>query len=88
MNKYQIEITRTYTTTVYVKCKNKKTLEKVLNDPQLGIEWNASTNLWDHIFEEEMEQCNVTDSYNVVDKDYANQDEFFDLDNELKKTNA
>ena len=60
MKYFKIEVERTYTTEVYVKCKDEKTVQDVLDatfsDRML---FDAQTNLRDHIVEEEMEQCVV-----------------------------
>lgn len=90
MKYYKIEVERTYTTEVYVKCEDEKIVQRILDaTPDRRDEWDAQTNLWDYIFDEEMGQCNVTEQIATVDESYQTEHEiFFDLDNELKKTNA
>lgn len=90
MKYYKIEVERTYTTEVYVKCEDEKIVQRILDaTPDRRDEWDAQTNLWDYIFDEEMVQCNVTEQIATVDESYQTEHEiFFDLDNELKKTNA
>jgi hypothetical protein len=100
MKYYKIEVQRTYTTEVYVKCEDEKIVQRILDaTPDRRDDWDAKTNLWDYIFDEEMQQCNVTETNcSTVDESYQTEHEiylyahkateFFDLDNELKKTNA
>tara|TARA_R110000737_G_scaffold236775_1_gene249194 strand:+ start:473 stop:745 length:273 start_codon:yes stop_codon:yes gene_type:complete len=90
MKYYKIKVERTYTTEVFVKCKDEETLQNFLDaSPTEIMFYDAQTNLWDNIFDEEMEQCNVTEQIATVDESYQTEHEiFFDLDNELKKTNA
>lgn len=90
MKYYKIEVERTYTTEVYVKCEDKETVEDVLNSsPTQEMKWEAQTNLWDYIFDAEMEQCDVRERMIIVDETYQTENKiFFDLDRYLKKTNA
>tara|TARA_R110002094_G_scaffold203907_1_gene174977 strand:- start:23 stop:220 length:198 start_codon:yes stop_codon:yes gene_type:complete len=63
MKYYKIEVERTYNTEVIVKCKDEKTVQDVLDATFSNrMLFDAQTNLWDHIVEEEMEQCVVSDS--------------------------
>lgn len=90
MKYYKIEIERTYTTEVYVKCEDKETVKDVLNSsPTREMKWDLRTNLWDYIFDKEMEQCDVKERIIIVDETYQTENKiFFDLDRYLKKTNA
>ncbi len=93
MKMFKIEVSRTYTTEVYVKCEEKETVEDVLNasppHPSSSLTqemmWDTQTNLWDHIFDEEMEQCNITEQYTTVDESYkTGRIKIIDLDKQLK----
>ena len=86
MKYYKIEVERTYTTEVVVKCKDEKTVQRILDaTPSRRDDWDIRTNLWDCILEEEMQQTNVTEQVATVDvcieKDpYIN----FDLDKQIE----
>lgn len=89
MKYFKIEVERTYTTEVYVKCKDEKTAQDVLDasfsDKMLFV---AQTNLWDHIVEEEMEQCVVLDSITTVEECHKKPDWSFDLDAQIIEDDA
>jgi len=84
MKYFKIEVERTYTTEVYVKCKDEKTVQDVLDATFSNKElFVAQTNLWDHIVEEEMEQCVVLDSITTVKECHKKPDWSFDLNAQI-----
>ena len=89
MKYYRIEVERTYTTEVFVKCKDEDTIQNVLDAASHEkILFDAQTNLWDYIFEEEMQQCYITDQVATVLDKVSNPDCYFDLDSEIIEDNA
>lgn len=91
MKYFKIEVERTYTTEVYVKCKDEKTVQDVLDatfsDRML---FDAQIKLWDYIVEEEMEQCVVLDSITHVEECHKKPRSgwSFDLDAEIIEDDA
>tara|TARA_R100000030_G_scaffold42340_3_gene31819 strand:- start:1048 stop:1326 length:279 start_codon:yes stop_codon:yes gene_type:complete len=92
MKYYKIEVERTYTTEVVVKCKDEETLQNVIDanftDKML---FDAHTNLTDYYFDEEMGQCNVTEEIITIEHEVKNHDDYlgyFDLDKYIIEDDA
>jgi hypothetical protein len=89
MKYYRIEVERTYTTEVFVKCKDEDTVQNVLDAvSHKSILFNAQTNLWDYILDEETQQCYITEQAATVLDKVINPDCYFDLDSEIIEDNA
>ena len=58
MKKFRVKVQRTYTTWIDVEEKSYKTLEEKLNGS--GIDHDED--LWDRIYEQEMEQMDIDDN--------------------------
>ena len=92
MKYYKIEVERTYTTEVVVKCKDEETLQSVLDATGEDIIlFDAQTNLMDYYLDEEMQQCNVTEDIITIEHEvkirngYAG---YFDLDKYIIEDDA
>ena len=89
MKYLKIEVERTYTTEVYVKCKDEKTAQDVLDASfSERVLFDAQTNLWDHILEEEMEQCVVENQIATIVRsedlpNWKHTNWYFDLDAQI-----
>jgi len=87
MKYYIIEVQRTYNTEVIVKCKNEETVQRILDATiDRRDDWDAQTNLWDFILDEEMQQCDVQNQVATITREEIDPDEYlgiFDLDEQI-----
>lgn len=92
MKYYKIEVERTYTTEVVVKCKDEETLQNVLDATSTDrILFDAQTNLMDYYLDEEMQQCNVKEDIITIEHEVKNHDDYlgyFDLDKYIIEDDA
>jgi len=92
MKYYKIEVERTYTTEVVVKCKDEETLQNVLDATSTDrILFDAQTNLMDYYLDEEMQQCNVTEDIITIENEVKIPDDYlgyFDLDKHIVEDDA
>jgi hypothetical protein len=92
MKYYKIEVERTYTTEVVVKCKDEETLQNVLDATSTDrILFDAQTNLMDYYLDEEMQQCNVKEDIITIEHEVKIPDDYlgyFDLDKYIIKDDA
>ena len=92
MKYYIVEVQRTYNTEVIVKCKDEKTVQRILDaTPDRRDDWDAQINLWDYILDEEMQQCDVQNQVATITREEINPDEhldYFDLDEQIIEDDA